>query len=103
MFLWSPTFECLASVKDIAILPISGSALPNAAKKRPFALVAQSIPDDFFASFIEFGRPITNGNRFKILFGIAESLQFLLEIRLLHRCLTVINVPTGVKNFRFRG
>jgi hypothetical protein len=71
--------ERLASLDHPALLSPIAFALPNAAKKKPFAIVRPHSPFPSLASIIESKQPLSPVCRLKILFGVAEGLRHLHE------------------------
>jgi serine/threonine protein kinase len=84
--------EFLANIQHPAILPLHGYSVPVPAKKAPLAIWTKYCQGGSLEALFEAGKPVSNGMRLKILFGVAEGLRHLHSVGIAHRFLTPSNV-----------
>jgi serine/threonine protein kinase len=86
----SAVLNRLTRISHPSLLPLTGFALPE--EQTPLILCSAYIEKGSFASVLESGVELTNLEKMKLLFGVAEAMRYLGSVGLSHRAL----VPTNV-------
>ncbi|OHS99803.1 hypothetical protein TRFO_33674 [Tritrichomonas foetus] len=93
------TIETVCKLRHISILSPIGFSLPEVSKKRPMSIVSEYQPNGSLASLIKNSDIINTKStvspaavKINILFGIAEGLRYLHELKLVHSQLTPGNI-----------
>jgi serine/threonine protein kinase len=86
------SLEMLCSYNHPAVMPLTGYSPPKAAKQIPLGIVTEFMPAGSLQSHLADRKPLSDGEKMIILFGVAEGMRYLYECRCAHNNLTPSHV-----------